>query len=409
MAELFDVVISGGGLAGMAATAGFAQLGLRVACIDPASPVTSEAAQGADLRSTALLQPSVALLRDIGLWPRLAPHAAALQRMRIVEAGRDGGTRLLRDFDASDLSDAPFGWNLPNWLIRREMAAHLAGLDAVSFRAGVATRSVFTREGEARVGLSDGAQLHARLLVAADGRASPVRQALGIGVRTMRYGQKALAFSITHALPHGDISTEIHRSGGPFTLVPLTDRDGQPASAIVWMERGPEAERLAKLPVEAFEAALLQRSCGLLGPMTLVTGRALWPMLSQIADRFVAQRSALMAEAAHVVPPIGAQGLNMSLADLACLLDLTRRDPAGLGGQAMLAAYQRRRWPEVAARLAGIDVLNRAAMLGAPPLREARACALAALHALAPLRRGLMRAGMGARPGGAAPQTPRGI
>jgi 2-octaprenyl-6-methoxyphenol hydroxylase len=396
MAEQFDIVVSGGGIAGMAAAAGFATLGLTVACIDPAPSVTDEAAQGADLRSTALLRPSVELLRSIGLWPRLAPHAAALQVMRIIEA-EGAEARLVRDFDASDLSSEPFGWNLPNWLIRREMVAHLAGLAGVSFRPGLATTSVFTREGSVQVALSDGARLEARLLVAADGRESPVRRALGIGLRKLRYGQKALAFSVTHPVPHQNVSTEIHRSGGPFTLVPLPDREGLPSSAIVWMERGPEAERLAALPVPDFEAALLDRSCGILGPLRLVTGRALWPMASQIAHRFTAERTALIAEAAHVVPPIGAQGLNMSLADLACLLELARRDPAGIGTAAMLAAYQRQRWPEVAARVAGIDALNRASMFGAKPMREARAAALAAMHALGPIRRGLMQAGLGAR------------
>ena len=380
----------------MAAAAGFAALGFSVACIDPAPPVTSEAAAGADMRSTALMQPSVELLRHIGIWPRLAPCAAPLQVMRIIEA--DGAVaRMQRDFDAADISDAPFGWNLPNWMIRREMEAHLTGLAGVSFRPGVATRAVFTREGEAQLTLSDGARLRARLLVAADGRTSPVRQALGIGVRTTHYGQKAIAFSVTHPLPHGNVSTEIHRSGGPFTLVPLPDRDGMPSSAIVWMERGPEAERLAALPVAAFEAALQERSCGILGPLKLVTARALWPMISQIAERFCGQRTALMAEAAHVVPPIGAQGLNMSLADLTCLIDLAESDRSALGTTAMLAAYQRRRWPEVVARIAGIDALNRASMLQAKPLRGARAGALAAMFALAPVRRTLMRAGLGAR------------
>jgi 2-octaprenyl-6-methoxyphenol hydroxylase len=398
MAEQFDIVISGGGIAGMTAAAAFAARGFSVACIDPAPPVTEEAAAGADMRSTALLQPSVALLQDAGLWKRLAPHAAPLQIMRIIEAGgAEGVARQVHNFDAADISDRPFGWNIPNWLLRHEMVAHLAGLARVSFRAGLGTAQVFTREGEAQVTLTDGARLSTRLLVAADGRASPVRQALGIGVRVTRYGQKALAFSVTHPVPHDNVSTEIHRSGGPFTLVPLPDRDGVPSSAIVWMERGAEAERLAALPVPEFEAELQDRSCGILGPLKLVSARALWPMISQLADRFDGQRTALMAEAAHVVPPIGAQGLNMSLADLACLLDLAQADPSGLGSAAMLAAYHRRRWPEVAARIAGIDALNRASMVSAAPLRSLRAGALATLHALSPVRRGLMRAGLGAR------------
>ncbi|MCB2103348.1 MAG: FAD-dependent monooxygenase, partial [Rhodobacteraceae bacterium] len=202
---------------------------------------------------------------------------------------------------------------------------------------------------------------------------------------------------VTHPIPHHNVSTEIHRTGGPFTLVPLPDRDTRPSSAVVWMDRGPEAERLAALPVPEFEAEMFTRSAGLFGPLTLVTRRSVWPMIAQIADRFEAERTALIAEAAHVVPPIGAQGLNMSLADLACLLDLARAAPDRLGDRAMLGAYHRRRWPEVKARVMGIDLLNRTSMLSAPPLRDLRAGALNALYSLAPVRKTLMKAGLGMR------------
>jgi 2-octaprenyl-6-methoxyphenol hydroxylase len=108
----------------------------------------------------------------------------------------------------------------------------------------------------------------------------------------------------------------VHRSGGPFTLVPLPDRDGETGSAVVWMETGPEVARLAALPVPAFEAEMTARSCRHPGPLTLASRRSVWPIISQIAARMSGPRTVLMAEAAHVVPPIGAQGLNMSLADL---------------------------------------------------------------------------------------------
>jgi 2-octaprenyl-6-methoxyphenol hydroxylase len=270
----------------------------------------------------------------------------------------------------------------------------MAELPGVDFRPGVATRGVLTRTGAALVGLSDGTRAAARLLVAADGRASVVREALGIGVRTTRYGQKALAFAVTHPVPHDGVSTEIHRAGGPFTLVPLPDWQGRPSSAVVWMERGPEALRLAALPVPEFEAAMTDRSAGLFGPLALASRRTVWPIVSQIAERFAGERTALMAEAAHVVPPIGAQGLNMSLADLRVLLELAAQgDP---GRPEALEAYHRRRWPEVQARIAGIDLLNRASMAGSAPMTDLRARGIGLLHDLAPVRRTLMRAGLGA-------------
>lgn len=398
MAERTDILISGGGVAGLTAAAAFGAAGFSVICVDPAPPVTEAEAEGADMRTTAFLQPSRRVLDEAGLWPRLAPHAAALRIMRIVDAGGERPEpRIVKDFDSGEIGGEPFGWNFPNWLLRREGVARLAELPNVSFRPGIATRGVLTREGEVRVMLSDGTHVSARLLIAADGRDSPVRQALGIGVQTTRYGQKALAFAVTHPVPHDNVSTEIHRSGGPFTLVPLPDRDGLPSSAIVWMERGPEVQRLAALPDAEFEAEMLARSAGIFGPLTLVTRRSVWPIISQIAARFDGERTALVAEAAHVVPPIGAQGLNMSLADLACLLDLATAAPDRLGDRAMLTAYHRRRWPEVKARVTGIDLLNRTSMLSARPLRDLRAGALNALYSLKPVRTTLMKAGLGMR------------
>ena len=393
----YDIVLSGGGIAGLTAAAAFGHAGFTVLCVDPAPPVTERDAAGSDLRSTAFLQPAQQLLDGCGLWARLADHAMPLQVMRIVDAG--GAVpepRVVKDFDASDISDLPFGWNLPNWLLRREMAAHLATLPTVDYRPGTATTTLFTREAEARVGLSDGTQARARLVVAADGRNSPMRQAAGIGVTTTRFGQKALAFAVTHPIPHGNVSTEIHRTGGPFTLVPLPDYQGLPSSAVVWMEEGPKAERLLALDETAFEAEMSERSCHLFGPLKLASRRTIWPIISQHAARLSSERLALIAEAAHVVPPIGAQGLNMSLNDLRALLDLAIKAPDRLGDRAMLEAYHKARIMDVRARVAGITLLNRTSMLSAPPLRDLRAKGLDALYSVAPVRKTLMQLGLGA-------------
>lgn len=393
-----DILVSGGGVAGLTAAAAFGSAGFSVICTDPEPPVTDREASGADHRSTAFLHPSIPVLQAAGLWDRLAPHAAPLQVMRIIDAGGPvSEPRIVKDFDAAEISDQPFGWNLPNWLLRREMVARLGQLPNVTFLPGTATARVMTREAEALATLSDGKRISARLIVAADGRNSTVRQEVGIDVTTTRYGQKALAFAVAHPIPHNNVSTEIHRSGGPFTLVPLPDRNGGPASAVVWMETGPEVARLAALPVDAFEAALNERSCGILGPLRLDSALTIWPIITQVAERLTAPHVALIAEAAHVMPPIGAQGLNMSLADLSALLDLAVARPVDLGSPEMLAAYERKRHLEVKARLAGVDLLNRTSMLGEPFLRDLRAGALNALYSLGPVRKTLMKAGLGVR------------
>jgi len=396
MADTCDILISGGGIAGLTAACAFASAGFDVICVDPTAPVTERDAEGADLRTTAFLQPAQLLLQRCGLWTKLADHAAALQIMRIVDAGGElPEPRVIKDFNASDLSESPFGWNLPNWLLRRELLARLAELPNVDFRPGVATTSLFTRTAQARVGLSDDTRVTAKLVLAADGRTSPMREAAGISVSTTRYGQKALAFAVTHTVPHDNVSTEVHRTGGPFTMVPLPDHNGSPSSAIVWMDRGPKALDLMALPTEEFEAAMNRRSCGVLGDLKLASRRSIWPIISQCAERLNGERLALMAEAAHVVPPIGAQGLNMSLGDLACLLDLAEARREGLGDAQMLEAYNKARHSEIKLRVKGIDLLNRTSMLEARPLRDMRAAALNAFYSIGPIRKTLMRTGLG--------------
>lgn len=393
-----DILISGGGIAGMAAAAAFGAAGFSVICVDPAPPITDRDQDGSDLRSTALLQPARDVLSDAGVWALLEPHGMPLEIMRIVDAGGDiVEPRVTQDFRASEISDLPFGWNFPNWLLRRELLARLNDLGSVDFRPGVGTKGLLTRLSEARVSLSDGTHVKARLVIAADGRNSPVRQAAGIDVRTTRYGQKALAFAVTHPIPHENVSTEIHRSGGPFTLVPLSDYEGRPSSAIVWMEDGPRAQALAAMEPEAFEAEMSERSCHLFGPLKLASRRTIWPIITQKAERLNGERVALMAEAAHVVPPIGAQGLNMSLRDLGCLLELAQARPEGLGDPKMLDSYHRKRHPDILARVAGIDLLNRTSQASAPPMRDARAKGIEAIYALAPVRKVLMQLGLGLR------------
>lgn len=394
-----DILISGGGIAGLAAAAAFGNAGFRVICVDPAPPVTDRDAEGADLRSTAFLQPARQFLIDCGIWDRFANHAMPLEVMRIVDAGGpENGVRASREFDASDISDQPFGWNLPNWLLRRELAAHLADMPNVDFRPGTATKSLFTRAAYARVMLSDGSKVQTSLVIAADGRNSPMRKAAGIDVKTTRFGQKALAFAVTHPIPHANVSTEIHRTGGPFTLVPLPDYQGRPSSAVVWMEEGRNAQNLLEMDVEAFQTEMTERSCHLFGPLTLASRRTMWPIIAQVAECLSSERLALVAEAAHVVPPIGAQGLNMSLADMASLLDLAKAHPDDLGGVKMLDQYHRSRINDIRARVAGITALNKTSMLTNPFLRNVRAKGMTALHDIKPVRKTLMQLGLGARP-----------
>ena len=385
-----DILIAGGGTAGLAAAAAFGTLGLSVTCVDPA-PLDAPDGPDADLRTTAILQPGRALLEQAGLWDRLLRQATPLRVMRIVDAA---GMPVKRDFDAGDLGDAPFGWNIPNRVIKRAFAERLAEMPQVTLLRGVGFVGRLAQMDDVVVRLSDGRQVTARLLVGADGRDSAVRRVCGIEARVTRYGQKALVFAVTHESPHDGVSTEVHAKGGPFTLVPLPDHDGRPCSAVVWMTDGAEAVRLRAPPEEEFAQAVNARSAGVMGPLTPVGGRQAWPIVTQVADRITARRTALMAEAAHVVPPIGAQGLNMSLRDLQAMIDLASARREEIGDESWLLAYARAREPDIRLRALGIDVLNRASIGGLGPLR---ALGLRAMHDVAPVRHALMRLGLGLR------------
>ena len=391
-----DIFISGGGIAGLCAAMAFADQGFTVTLADPAPPPSDADADGSDLRSTAFLQPARQLMEQAGLWNHLALHATPLETLRVIDcAGQPPQIRTERAFQSTDLGENAFGWNLPNWLTRKLLTERLADTPGVDLRLGTGFQDILTRDREARVTLNGGTRLRTRLAIAADGRNSPLREAVGIGTRITRYGQKALAFTVTHDLPHENISTELYLAGGAFVLVPLPDYQGAHASAVVWMNDGPEASRLAAIDAEAFSEAATQRSCGVVGALTLASPLRVWPVVTQQADRFTARRTAIVAEAAHVLPPIGAQGLNTSLHDVAALVDLAKADPDGLGSKSMLEAYEKSRARDVHARANAIDLYNRICRSDAPPVQAMRSLGLKLVHDITPLRRGIMRAGLG--------------
>ena len=390
-----DIVISGGGIAGLVAAVAFGDAGFDVLCVDPKPPVTNRDTTGADLRTTAYLQPGQTFLQTIGIWPFVADRSAPLQIMRIVDAA--GPDLVTKDFNATDMSDAPFGWNVGNWDMRDGLLSRIAALPNVVFEPGLSTASTNTRSTEARVTLSDGRLISCQLLIAADGRNSAIRKAARIAAKRSEFGQLALSFAVTHAMGHDNISTEVHKGGGPFTLVPLPDFKGQPSSAVVWMDKILDIQAMQALSIDEFNAEITERSAGVLGPLSLITARTAWPIISQLAGSFYSERTAFIAEAAHVVPPIGAQGLNLSLGDIETLLELVKASPGGIGELPVLKKYHQVRRPIAQSRVIGVGALNRASKAEGPAATRTRALGLDAIHRIAPLRRALMHLGLGTR------------
>lgn len=394
-----DIAVVGAGPAGLIAAAAFAATGASVIVIDPHTPITSGNDAQADRRSTAFLQPAIRLFETTGLWDDMAKDAVALQGLRIVDlVGDPPALRDERLFKSDDLGDRPFGWNFMNWQIRASLMAYLSGQKNVTLRFGAGLQRLVTRTGDARLTLTNGERIICKLAIAMDGRNSTLRDLAGIGVNTTRYGQQSLAFTATHDIPHQNISTEIYHHGGPFTMVPLPEIDGHRSSAIVWMNEGPRAQELKALPADEFDAEMGRRTAGLFGNVRVASPRAAFPIITRRADRLVGQRVAVLGEAAHVLPPIGAQGLNTSVNDIACLGDLIAgsSDP---GAPEVLAAYEQTRLPDITRRGRVIDLFNRVTRSGLPPLQDIRLMGLKAVHDIAPLRTRVMQMGMGPKSG----------
>lgn len=391
-----DILIAGGGIAGMSAAARFAADGHRIMIVDPAP---ADIGEGTDLRTTAFLQPGIETLKKAGVWDAIKPTGAELRVMRIVDAGGTEMTpRETADFDGAETNQGFFGWNVSNKAARVSLMAKLETLPNVDFRFST-TVTGFT--GTARYGeatLSGGETVRAKLVVAADGRNSSLRDFAGIKHRRWAYDQSALVFVVTHDKPHDNISTEIHRTGGPLTLVPMPDLNGKPCSSVVWMTPADRAQQLYNMDDATLSAEITRDTMSMFGPLTVASPRAVWPMISQVPSRLISARLALVAEAAHVVPPIGAQGLNMSLHDIETLADLMAKAKLrgeDIGATTLLKSYERKQLPKTLARVGGIDLLNRASMFEPRTLRDLRYAGLTAINRIGPLRKLAIKVGVG--------------
>lgn len=382
-----DVIVVGAGPAGLAAACLLAVYGRSVTlAARPQSEMN-------DPRTVALMTPSLGLLARIGLWPgELRSKTEPLRKLRLVD---DTGSTLKAPtitFDARELGEDAFGWNIPlNILIpalhhrARQLGVHLVEADA---------ETVSTASDHILIQTGSGQNLRARVAIAADGRNSLLRQAAGIRTNSWVYEQAALATSFCHSGLHEGISTEYHKQAGPFTTVPMPGS----RSALVWMERPERASQLLALSDSELAAEIQIGTHGSLGRISEVGPRRLFPMQGLTARDFAKNRVILIGEAAHVVPPIGAQGLNMSFRDAA--------DAAGLlsgeddpGNPALLADYDAMRRRDVQPRQQVIDIMNRSLLSGFLPLEAGRAAGLTLLSQFGPLRRAAMRYGLATNSG----------
>jgi 2-octaprenyl-6-methoxyphenol hydroxylase len=295
-------------------------------------------------------------------------------------------------FEAAEIGLEAFGHNIENRHLIAALDRRAAELPQLR-RIAAAVTAVEPGESGVTIRLDDGGTLRASLVVGADGRKSLCRAAADIATEQRSYPQAALTLNFGHARSHNGISTEFHTESGPVTLVPLPGL----RSSLVCVVAPDEAEHLHALDAPALSAEIERRSHSILGKIAVEDGRGLFPLGVETAHGFARNRIALVGEAAHVIPPIGAQGLNLGLRDAATIGELVveaQRDGTDVGSPELLARYDRMRRADVTSRAFAVDALNRSLLSDFLPVQGARGFGLYLLDRVAPLRRAVMREGV---------------
>lgn len=376
------IAVIGAGPAGMISALAAAQKGYRSYLIGPET-------NSNDLRTTALMMPAIKILDSLGIWKNLQDKAAALSTMRIV----DGTKRLIRSpvvsFHSSEIGEIAFGYNMPNVALNNAINEAVTGCKLIK-RLDVPAKSIVHSDDHVTITLEDNSHVDAQLLIAADGRNSKARIAAGIDCRQWNYPQTAVILSFSHEFPHNNISTEFHTEDGPFTQVPLPGKK----SSLVWVLNPERANRILGLGPEGLASAIEERMQAMLGKVTVITPAQAWPLSGIVPKSFADKRTILVGEAAHVFPPIGAQGLNLGIRDAINMVKAIESDSKDPGSEQVMENYNKYRKADIWVRTGSVHALNKALLSDMLPVQFVRSAGLELLRNFAPLRNIFMREGM---------------
>ena len=390
-----DILIAGGGLNGPALALALAQGGLKVAVID-ARPAPARAEAGFDGRAYALAIASKRLLQAVGVWDRVSAQSQPMLKIMASDghAGQ-GASPFHLSFDSDEIEEGPMGFMLEDRFLYAAFLAAMAEEPAITLLSGETVVAQEAGPQGASVTLVSGRRLTGRLLVGCDGRGSGVALRAGIRRQGWGYGQTALVTAIAHEKSHGGTAHQFFMPSGPLAILPLP---GGHHSSIVWSETDTQAAAIQALDDTGYLAALRPRFGDFLGKIALAGTRFTYPLSLSLAERFVAERVALVGDAAHGVHPIAGQGLNLGLRDVAALAEvliLARRRGEDIGGAVALEEYQRWRRFDATTLALGMDGVNRLFSNDNPFLRLGRDLGLGLVNALPGLRRGFIRQAAG--------------
>ncbi len=386
-----DIVVAGAGLAGKLATAVLAGMGWNVVCCDDRPGGRQGKAGDGDNRVTALLWPSRNILKRAGIWQVVSNNARPLQQLQIVDSGQSSAGPVF-EFHSREIGKPCFGWTIRNSVLHGLLDARIAALAGATIMSGARIDRVVGRHRDVFCLLPGAASLQCRLLVAADGRNSQIRAGLGFSMVGPGGGLGALSFNVGHESPNHGITREIYLEGETLTLIPLPGTEHQ--SSVVWIAGNRRTVELASMPGDDFGRQLDERTAGLPGKLSLESDRLRWPVVTRVSTGMGSGRTILVGEAAHLVPPIGAQGFNMTIADLSALVAAVERFPGDPGSRHAVDQYCRHRRIDMTAATFAVGALGLVAASESRAAHELRGRLLTLLHGQPLLRRGLMNSGL---------------
>jgi 2-octaprenyl-6-methoxyphenol hydroxylase len=385
-----DVVIAGGGMVGLPLALALARGGLKTVVAD-AAPVASVLDPKFDGRVSALAYASVRMLKALGVWEGLAPDAQPIREILVTD-GKPGqpASPFSLHFDAQEVGAAALGHIAENRHIRAALYAAVARTANLELLAPAAVKTVTAEGGGAVVSLANGEQIRTALVIAADGRDSPLRAEAGIGVIGWSYPQTGIVATVEHEKPHNGVAYEHFLPSGPFAILPMTGN----RSSLVWTEAKTKAPALLALDEARFNEELARRFGGHLGTTKAAGPRWSYPLSFHLARDFVRPRLALAGDCAHGIHPIAGQGLNLGLKDAAALAEVlldAARLGQDIGALDTLKRYERWRRFDSFTLAASTDALNRLFSNDIAPLRHLRDLGMGIVDAVGPARRFFMR------------------
>lgn len=362
----FDVVVAGGGMAGMTLGIGLSLCGVKTAVIDAARPET-QMAKTFDGRASAIAYAPYRMFEAIGIWKHIAKQAQPINEIHVA----DQGSFFFVHFEPADFDNNIMGYMLENRHIRTGLAKRRAEIKGLTFLAPDKIANHDINEAAVSITLESGRRLEAPLVIAAEGRRSPLREAAGIQVTGWSYGQSGVVATIQHEHPHLGIAHERFFPDGPFAILPLTGN----RLSLVWALKTEMAEVAMNLSEEAFEQEVIKKVGGFLGQVKVTGPRWVFPLTLQMPERITAKRLALVGDAAHGIHPIAGQGLNLGLRDVAAIIEVlagAKANGEDLGSEAVLERYAQWRRTDNLTLIAVTDALTRLFSNDIKPVKMAR-------------------------------------